>query len=566
MYRFFKNAVIFVIDYSNQGGSMSEKKKTKSTIQLKVKEILKNSWKSFRMKYFTNVLIVFIVGVIVGGYSLTTSNATIGSVRTADEIQMQAVYDRATGKSNAEVLEDLVNGLEFLHIDTSQANTTAQKYTRGVISVFVNQISSSGSVGFGILNGINTLVFNNSIGRSIVIFLLVVILFLVNVFVRYIFIVGKNRYFLEHRKYSETKIDRLLFVYKHGQTKNVAKVMLIKYFFQLFWNFTIIGGVIKAYEYSMIPYILAENPSIEWKDAFRLSKELTRGEKRRIFLVDLAYALGYLASSFTYNFLAVFLFNPLKECAYAEIYMQLREMKASEEEKYVLLNDRMLAVANISKGVYPESAYMIKPLEKRQWLKIDYDRKYTFSTIVLFFFSFSFVGWAWEVFYTLLNEGILANRGTLFGPWLPIYGVGGMIIIVFLKPLRKNPLVMFIGAFVACGALEYFTSWMLEVLFDSKWWDYTGYFLNINGRICLEGLFVFGLAGVAFTYVFAPLLDNLYSKLKPNMRKPICIVLLSFFVVDLVWSAFHPNMGAGVTYTEEDIDTLTSASEVSEIE
>ncbi len=535
--------------------------KKDSSTRINLKAIAKNSWKAFRMKYFINVLIVFIVGVIVGGYSLTTSNATIGSAVTADQVQMQAVYDRATGKSNAEVLEDLVNGLEFLHIDTSKADTTAKKYTRGVISVFVNQISSSGSVGFGVLNGINTLVFKNSIGKSIVIFILVLILFAVNIFVRNIFIVGKARYFLEHRRYSETKIDRLLFVYKYGKTLNVAKVMLIKYFFQLFWNFTIIGGAIKAYEYSMIPYILAENPEISWKDAFKLSKELTMGDKRSIFLLDVFYAAGYLISSFTYNFLAVFLINPLRECAYAEVYMTLRESKASVSERMTLLNDRMLGVANISAGVYPDSAYNLKHLEHRQWLKIDYDRKYSFSTIVLFFFSFAFVGWAWEVFYTLLNDGVLANRGTLFGPWLPIYGVGGLIIIVFLRPLRKNPVVMFIGAFVACGILEYFTSWFLEVLFDTKWWDYKGYFLNINGRVCLEGLFVFGLAGVAFTYVFAPLLDNLYSKLKPSLRKPICTVLLILFAIDLVWSASHPNMGAGVTYTEEEIDAMTAAGE-----
>ncbi len=120
---------------------------------------------------------------------------------------------------------------------------------------------------------------------------------------------------------------------------------------------------------------------------------------------------------------------------------------------------------------------------------------------------------------------------------------------------------MFIGAFAACGALEYFTSWILEVLFDAKWWDYTGYFLNINGRICLEGLFVFGLAGVAFTYVFAPMLDNLYAHLKDSYRKPLCTILLILIAADAGWSAFHPNTGAGITYTDEDIEAMTATTE-----
>ena len=523
---------------------------------LKIKKLFRDSWNSLRRKYFINVLVVFIVGVIVGGYTFSTNNAIIGSDSTlsAGDVSTRVAVGRITGKSNAQIIEELIDGTELIHINVDP-NSTAQKYTHGVISVFANQASSSGSVGFGILNGINVLLFKGGVARSIVVFAFVIVLLLVNIFVRNIFIVGRARYFLEHRKFDDTRPDRLLFVYRYGCTLNVARVMFLRYIYQLIWNFTIVGGVIKAYEYAMIPYILAENPTIGARECFRLSKELSMNNKKRMFGLDLIYGFFYILSSFTYNFLAVFFLSPMRECTIAEIYMTLREYKLAGEgnvsEYRLLMNDRMLGVANVSAGVYPESAFALKPLDARSWIKIDYDRKYTFSTIVLFFFTFAFVGWAWEVFYTLLNEGVLANRGTMTGPWLPIYGVGGMIIIVFLKPLRKNPMVMFVGSFVACGVLEYFASWILEVLFDSKWWDYKGYFLNINGRVCLEGLFVFGLAGVAFTYVFAPLLDNLYSKLKREWRKPICAVLLILFAIDLGWSAFHPNMGAGVTYGEE---------------
>jgi len=299
----------------------------------------------------------------------------------------------------------------------------------------------------------------------------------------------------------------------------------------------------------MIPYILAENPDVTWKDAFALSKQLTKGDKGRLFLMDVVYGIGYIASTFTYNFLAVFLLDPFRECAYAESYMRLRDtkrnviVKASE-----LLNDRILAVANITDGVYPESAFPLPIHTKRNWIKIDYKRDYSFWTIVLLFFAYSLSGYIWEVFYTLVNEGLLVNRGTMTGPWLPIYGVGGMIVIVILKPLRKNPLLMFFGSFVGCGVLEYLASWLLEILFHTKWWDYQGYFLNINGRVCLEGLFVFGLAGVAFTYIITPLLDNLFSKIKMPAKKYIGIALLAVFAIDLIFSAFHPNQGAGVTY------------------
>ncbi len=535
--------------------------KRTSYIHLELKHIVKDSWKAFKNKYFMNVLIVFMVGVIVGGYSLSTKNAVIGTTTSVENAEMQAVYDRATGKSNAEVIENLVNEIDFLHIDTSLAKTTAQKYSRGVVSVFVNEITSSGSVGFGILNGFNTLIFKDSISRSIVIFCFALVLLVFNIFVRNILIVGKCRYFLEHRRYSDTKADRILFVYKFGKTLNVAKVMFIRYVLQFLWNFTIIGGFVKRYEYAMIPYILAENPDIEWKEAFKLSKKLAFGEKRRIFGLDVLCFGGYIISSFTYNLLNVFAINPLKECAYAEIYMTLRELKTEPEIKEKYLTDEALSTDEVVLTAYPETAYKLTPLKKRSWIKIDYERNYKFTTLVLFFFSFAFVGWCWEVFYTLLNQGILANRGTLLGPWLPIYGVGGLIIIVLLKPFRKKPLIMFGVTVVACGILEYFTSWILEVLFDTKWWDYTGFFLNINGRVCLEGLFVFGLAGVAFTYIFAPMLDNLYSRLSMKSRKPICIILAILFITDLCWSAFHPNHGAGVTID----DSPAVASEISAI-
>ncbi|SCW48963.1 Protein of unknown function [Ruminococcaceae bacterium YRB3002] len=519
--------------------------------KLSVKSILKNAWKTFRMKYFMNVLIVFIVGILVGGYSLSTDLGRIGTgVRNASTVQAQLIADRATGSSNAQSLEDLIWASDIIKINPD-AMTTGQRYTKGVMSVFVNQISTSGSLVFGVLNGINTLVFKGSVARSVVIFVFSVLLMLFNIFVKNVIYVGKCRYFLEHRRYADTKGDTVLFVYKYNRTLNVAKIMFLRSFFQVLWNFTIIGGVIKSYEYSMIPYVLAENPDVKWRDAFAMSKQLTRGNKGRLFLMDIVYGVGYMLSTFTYNLLSVFFLDPMRECAYAEVYMDLRAMKREKIEGAAdILNDRILAVANISDSVYPESAFPLPVHQKRRWIKIDYNRNYSFWTIVLLFFTYALTGYVWEVFYTLANEGLLVNRGTMNGPWLPIYGVGGMVIIVLLKPLRRNPFLMFGGTFVACGVLEYFASWFLEVMFHAKWWDYQGYFLNINGRVCLEGLIVFGLAGVAFTYIFSPLLDNLYSKIKMPLKKYICIGLLSVFAVDLVFSAFHPNQGAGVTYGE----------------
>ena len=102
-------------------------------------------------------------------------------------------------------------------------------------------------------------------------------------------------------------------------------------------------------------------------------------------------------------------------------------------------------------------------------------------------------------------------------------------------------------AFLLCGILEYSTAWYLETFKGLKWWDYTGYFLNIHGRICLEGLIFFGIGGCILTYMVCPLLKNLYKKMNGNVKKVLCISLVCLYFIDLCYSYFHPNTGVGIT-------------------
>lgn len=120
---------------------------------------------------------------------------------------------------------------------------------------------------------------------------------------------------------------------------------------------------------------------------------------------------------------------------------------------------------------------------------------------------------------------------------------GELLILILLKPFKDKPFRMFVGTFALCGVLEYSAAWFLETLLHKSWWDYHGYFLNLQGRICLEGLLVFGLAGVGFTYLLAPFLDEVYQKLRPAVRRNLRVALLILFGIDAVYSAGHPNCG-----------------------
>lgn len=188
------------------------------------------------------------------------------------------------------------------------------------------------------------------------------------------------------------------------------------------------------------------------------------------------------------------------------------------------------------------------PFKFRESRTIIADRSYSLVNLIMMFFIFCFVGWVWEVSLAFISEGMFVNRGTLHGPWLPIYGTGGVIILVLLKKLREKPALEFVAAMVLCGCLEYFSSWYLEMTHDGqRWWDYTGYFLNINGRICAEGLLTFGLGGLAIVYLLAPALDNLLSRIDARKLGIVAAVLLVLYCADQVYSAQHPNVGAGIT-------------------
>lgn len=213
---------------------------------------------------------------------------------------------------------------------------------------------------------------------------------------------------------------------------------------------------------------------------------------------------------------------------------------------------RLLGIASLKEAaggeVYPSR---LSPLTERRFIRIEplrYMRNYSVLSLVLMFFIFSGFGWLWEVCLHMVNHGEFVNRGVLHGPWLPIYGSGGILILILLKRLRSHPVRQFLAIMVLCGVVEYMTSWVLEAVTGGKrWWDYTGYFLNLNGRICAEGLLIFGIGGMIIVYVLAPLLDSLLRRLSRKILVPVCLLLLCMFLGDLAFSAAVPNTGKGVT-------------------
>ena len=179
--------------------------------------------------------------------------------------------------------------------------------------------------------------------------------------------------------------------------------------------------------------------------------------------------------------------------------------------------------------------------------EIGYQRTYSASSLILLFFIFSGMGWIWEVILHIIEDGMIINRGVLAGPWLPIYGAGGILILLLLKKWRRQPFHLFGMIMLLCGTIKYFTSVMLEMLFGVRWWDYSDMLFQLRGRVCLEGLTIFGFGGLFIVYAAAPFLDNRIQKLSTQKRRILCMLLLLLFTGDLLYSFLNPNMGFGIT-------------------
>ena len=162
----------------------------------------------------------------------------------------------------------------------------------------------------------------------------------------------------------------------------------------------------------------------------------------------------------------------------------------------------------------------------------------------LYFILYCFIGWLYEVVieYFELHHGFV-NRGFLHGPYLPVYGFGVVFLILLLTTLKKKKVKLFniditvIAIFslviLITGLLEYTTSYVMELLFHNRWWDYSNELFNINGRVCLKASLRFGLGGTFFLYVTQPIFEKMISKLNFNTKTLISSVLIVILICDL---------------------------------
>ena len=158
------------------------------------------------------------------------------------------------------------------------------------------------------------------------------------------------------------------------------------------------------------------------------------------------------------------------------------------------------------------------------------------AKLFIIFMFYSICGWIIEVVNVSVLEKKVVDRGFLIGPYCPIYGFGGLYIYIFLNKYYSDPIALFFLTIVECAILEYLTSFVMEKIFKTRWWDYTDKKFNINGRICLETLVLFGLGGIVSTYLVNPYLVKFVNFINPSVLNVMAIVLAIILLVDSIVS------------------------------
>lgn len=541
---------------------------------MEIKKIKENSKKFLKKNFGTLAIVSIFMSFFIGEYII--SNDGFRNFQIIEQIIQDKKEDKLITTFFEQNSENIVNKyIDNVIYNLISGNTAKQinKYntdhnvTKGVFFTAFNFITN-GQIQFQ--NLVNSIANYSKVvsTENLLITLGSFIALIIQILILNPFLVAENRFFLENINYHKTKLRRLSYPFKKPYYWSIVKTIFIVRCFQFLWDLTIIGGIIKNYSYKMVAFIVAENPNIKPMEAIKLSRNMMNGHKMDAFKIDVSFLGWFILEYISFGLAGIFV-NPYYKACFTEVYAEIRkEYKDNRKEKHELLNDELLFNKDLLKDEYPELFETTngdieiypKDYSKNKKGASTYQKDYTISSLILMFFIFSFVGWIWECIYILVEQGVLANRGALYGPWLPIYGFGctSILIATKLKLSKKiitRPFKTFLIVMILCTILEYITSWFLEMTKGVKYWDYTGIFLNINGRVCLENSLFFGIGGCICLYFIGPFLEDEIDKIPHRIKIFLCVFFTTIIILDTTYSTINTHIGPGITYRAEEKTT-----------
>lgn len=157
----------------------------------------------------------------------------------------------------------------------------------------------------------------------------------------------------------------------------------------------------------------------------------------------------------------------------------------------------------------------------------------------LYWLIYAFFGWIIETTYVSVPQKRFVHRGFLYGPIIPIYGFGALSILLILMPYSKHPLFIFILGVLLTSFLEYVTSYVMEKIFNMRWWDYSERKFNLNGRVCLRNSILFGLLSLALVEFIHPNIQNIVVSYSPKQLYQFSKISFLMVFIDFIFSTIN---------------------------
>lgn len=161
---------------------------------------------------------------------------------------------------------------------------------------------------------------------------------------------------------------------------------------------------------------------------------------------------------------------------------------------------------------------------------------YNFGEWLMFFYIYCFVGWIIESAVVSVRTKRIVNRGFMRGPFLPLYGFGAIAILFSCLPVQSSPTLVFVCGMLAASILEYFTGWLMETLFKTKYWDYSYMKFNIKGRVSLITSLFWGFLSLFLTDILHGITESMVTGTPIGMIIIFDTIISCIFLSDLTYA------------------------------
>lgn len=161
---------------------------------------------------------------------------------------------------------------------------------------------------------------------------------------------------------------------------------------------------------------------------------------------------------------------------------------------------------------------------------------YTLTQWLFYFYFYCFFGWCFESTYVSIKDRKLTNRGFMRGPFLPLYGSGGLMMLAVSMPFRDNVFLMYVAGCVGATLLEYVTGVVMEALFKVRYWDYSKQKFNFHGYICLGSSLAWGFLTILMTVFLHVPVERMVLSIPDQVLTVVTIVLSVGIGLDFILS------------------------------